>query len=275
MEISKMIQRGEHMRKLVFIEGVSGVGKSTTTKKLCDKLRGMGFSAECYLEGDISNPIDFYSTAYFKQDEYADILVEYSGFSEEIKRNTLATDDIRLVRYYDMETPLFSEPLLDLLREHELCWKPTNLVPLLEYTSTYKSAWELFAQNVSAQFDYILFDGSLLHHPINDVMQNYNATCEQAIAHVSVLIEAVRPLHPQVVYLSSDSVAERFGKAQLSRQKAAPPDKQIQFWEERKQMDMDVMPQLSIPYEVYDITQENWDSLIDMIVESITQKEGL
>ena len=34
------------MPKLIFIEGVSGVGKSTTTQKLCDKLRGMGFSVD-------------------------------------------------------------------------------------------------------------------------------------------------------------------------------------------------------------------------------------
>ena len=34
------------MPKLIFVEGVSGVGKSTTTQKLCDKLRGMGYSVD-------------------------------------------------------------------------------------------------------------------------------------------------------------------------------------------------------------------------------------
>ena len=52
------------MKKIVFIEGISGVGKSTVTQKLCNKLREMGFSADCFLEFDYENPIDFYSTAY-------------------------------------------------------------------------------------------------------------------------------------------------------------------------------------------------------------------
>ena len=38
------------MPKLIFIEGVSGVGKSMTTQKLYDKLRGMGYSVDRYRE---------------------------------------------------------------------------------------------------------------------------------------------------------------------------------------------------------------------------------
>jgi len=60
---------------LIFIEGVSGVGKTTLTQKLCNKLNEMGHPAKCYLEGDFTNPIDFYHTAYFKQNDYENLRV--------------------------------------------------------------------------------------------------------------------------------------------------------------------------------------------------------
>jgi hypothetical protein len=124
--------------------------------------------------------------------------------------------------------------LLGILRKHEFCLKPINLVALSEYTRVYKSVWEQFAKNVSRPLDYMIFDGSLLHHPINDMINNYNISGEQAVSHVNKLIEAVNILSPQVIYLSSNNVAERLRKAQLSRKKQPPSAERIQFWEKRK-----------------------------------------
>jgi thymidylate kinase len=52
------------MRKIVFVEGVSGVGKSTTVVKLCDALIDHGFRAAFHLEGDADNPVDLVNCAY-------------------------------------------------------------------------------------------------------------------------------------------------------------------------------------------------------------------
>jgi len=260
------------MLKLIFIEGVSGVGKSTTTQKLCDKLRDMGHSVDRYREFDFPNPIDFYSTAYFKQYEYEMILAEYTEFAEALQNNTVIADDVRLVRYYNQKTPLFPEPLLGVLREREFCWNPANLIPLSEYTRVYKSVWEQFVQNTNNQLDYLIFDGSLIHHPINDMTRNYNATSEQITCHLNTLIETVNSFYPQIIYLSSDNVAERLKKARTSRKETPPSDEQIIFWEKRKQMDSAVMQQLSIPCDVFDISQEDWDSSIELMIKNILKK---
>ena len=261
--------------KLIFIESVSGVGKSTTTKKICDKLREMNFSVGYYLEGDFANPIDFFCTAYFNQDEYDNLLAEYNEFSDDIKANTIIADDIRLIRYYNRETPLFFEPLLNVLRKYEFCWNPINLVPISEYTRVYKSVWGNFARNVSNQRDYIIFDGSLLHHPINDMMRNYNASYNEIFYHVNTLIEAVNLLNPQIIYLSSDDVAERLVQARISRNQSPPSAEQILFWEKRKQMDMSVIRQLSITHDIYDISHDNWDYAIDVMINRITERKGI
>lgn len=58
------------MKKLVFVEGVSGVGKSTTAVKLRDALIDHGFQAVCHLEGDADNPVDFFNCAYLTKTEF-------------------------------------------------------------------------------------------------------------------------------------------------------------------------------------------------------------
>ena len=117
----------------------------------------------------------FYCTAYFRQEEYENLLSEFSEQSNDIKSNTIVAADIRLVRYYNGKTALFKEHLL-VLRKHEFCYKPNNPVALSEYTRVYKLIWEMFSQEANNQNDFIIFDGSLFHHPINDLMRNYNAT---------------------------------------------------------------------------------------------------
>ena len=144
-------------------------------------------------------------------------------------------------------------------------------ISLHEFTRVYKSVWDSFTKNTNSEYEYLLFDGSLFHHPINDLMRNYNISKEQAISHVKSLIEVVIPLNPLVVYLSSENVAERLKKARECRKQSSPSDEYIQFWKERKQMDLAVMQQISKPYDIHDVSQENWDSLIDTIVTHILE----
>jgi Predicted nucleotide kinase len=42
------------MPQILFIEGVSGVGKSTLVSKLTDRLRGQGYSVQSWVEFDFS-----------------------------------------------------------------------------------------------------------------------------------------------------------------------------------------------------------------------------
>ena len=52
------------MNNIIFIEGVSGVGKTTQTSLLSDKLLEMGYNARGYLEGDRNNPLDPFGGTY-------------------------------------------------------------------------------------------------------------------------------------------------------------------------------------------------------------------
>ena len=73
--------------------------------------------------------------------------------------------------------------------------------------------------------------------------------------------------NPKIIYLSSDNVSERLHKARINRNETPPSAKQIQFWEKRKKMDFSIMPKLSVQHDVYDISLENWDFLIEEMSE--------
>lgn len=259
--------------QILFIEGVSGVGKTTLSQKISDRLRGMGFSTQCFLEFDFTNPIDFYCTAYFRQDEYQNLLATFPDSSDSIGVQTIIAEDIRLIRYYNGEIALFPEPLLNVLRKHEFCYKPVDAVPLMEFTRVYKLVWEMFSQKTDEHTDFLIFDGSLLHHPINDLMRNYGATCDQITFHVNTLAESVNSLNPRAFYLSADNTAERLHKAHISRNQPLPSKEKIRFWEERKQMDLAVLKQLIMPYDFYEISQENWDATIDAMLVRILETD--
>ena len=123
------------MTELVFIEGISGVGKSTMVRMLADEMKALGYKVKEYLEFDYTNPIDFYCTAYLDMEEYEELCVKYELAIEILKANTIIAGNTRLVRYYDEDTPLFEESLLTELAQKEFCYNPIKLVSLNEYTS--------------------------------------------------------------------------------------------------------------------------------------------
>ena len=103
------------------------------------------------------------------------------------------------MRYFDGGTPLFSEELLRELRRLEFCYNPPHPVPLADYSKAYQAVWEDFSRSVDSFADCTVFDGSLLHHPLNDMIRNYNASKEQAAAHVKMLLNCLKAVLDKIV----------------------------------------------------------------------------
>lgn len=244
------------MTELVFIEGVSGVGKSTMVRALAEKLGGR---AKSYVEFDYTNPIDFYCTAYLTGDEYKALCGEYPDAI------AIPAGGARLVRYYDQDTPLFEEPLLSRLAEKEFCYNPTRLVSLEEYSAAYQAVWADFAAAIDETWDFLLFDGSLLHHPINDMMRNYHITGEQAVPHVRALLRALGRRKRHIFYLQTPEIGAQLTKAHRNRGQAVPTGEEIAFWEARSRNDKTVLERIGEPYHSFDISREHWDSVREQI----------
>ena len=196
------------MNKIIFIEGVSGVGKTTTTTLLINKLRGMGYKAFGYLEGANDNPLDPFGGTY---------------------------------------PPAMS---------------------LTEFTETYLHCWQKFME---AKFDndFIIIDGTLLHHQINDMLREYSASHEIIANHLSSLLHVIHPLSPVILYLSSSDVEQRLIQARKSRMQSVPTDEQIKFWEDRKRIDLHVLGRLPVKPHILNVDND-WHTMLDTMIGYIT-----
>lgn len=240
--------------QLVFMEGVSGVGKSTMVRLLSEELTSHGYHVKSHVEFDYTNPIDFYCTACLTPDEYERLCRKY-----DTPLDAIEAGEAKLVRYYNGDTPLFEEPLLAELAGHEFCYKPECPIPLEEYTRVYTRVWREFAKNVEEDCDFILFDGSLLHHPINDMMRNYHIEGEQALSHVQALLDALGDRKRKIFYLKTGNVAQQLKMAHMARGQDEPTDRQIRFWEDRCRYDRTVLAGLQEEYRIYDVSDNKWD----------------
>jgi len=196
------------MNKIIFIEGISGVGKTTTTTHLSKKLQNEGYKVACYLEGDDNNPLDPFGGTY-----------------------------------------------------------PPK-IPIIDYFETYKQYWQIFMEN-EFDSDFMIIDGGLLHHQINDLIREYSASDIVIADYLSNLLTIIQPLNPILFYFSSDNVGKRLIQARISRKQSAPTIDKIKFWENRKRVDLFVLERLPIKTHMIN-TGNGWDSIPKTITEYIT-----
>lgn len=260
------------MPELIFLEGVSGVGKSTMTRALADELRHRGYSVLKYEEGDADNPIDFCQTAYLTVQEYAQLCTRHSEERGLLQKDVIFAEDARLIRYACGSVPLFREPLLSELAAREFCYRPRRLIPLKAYSSAYAHVWNDYAHTLPASVDFILFDGSLLHHPLNDMMRNYHVSQEQALAHIGALLDALGTVRRRIVYLAADNPEEQLKAARNARGQRMPSNKEIAFWNARFQMDQFVLKRVSKSICIFNVSGNGWERQRTRILRELTSR---
>jgi hypothetical protein len=247
--------------RLIFMEGVSGVGKTTLSAALFEGLRGLGHPARCFLEGDPESPLDLFQTAYLTRARYEELLRAHPDWADELRKRSMSEADYALIRYRNAaEEARFPDVLYQLLKEREFCYHPSNPLPLPEYANVFLRLWKRFVSAGTRAEGAFIFDGSLLHHQINDLMRNYNASRAQIAAHVGALAQTVAALDPVVFYLSAGDVVEQLTRARLNRGQTPPTAEQAAFWQRRKEIDLWTLGSLPIESHVIEIDDCGYDA---------------
>lgn len=255
------------MTKLIFLEGVSGAGKSTLARSLEERLLALGFSAHAWVEFDHTNPIDFYCTAALTGEQYGDLLSRYPDESEAFIKNSIPAGEFTLVRYYHGDDRVFSEPLSEELYPFELCYHPQRPLPLEVYTEIYRAVWQSFAESLYKKYDYLIFDGSLIHHPVNDMIRNYGADKEYALSHVVTLLAALGDTPRAVFYVKTDDLAFQLALAHSDRGQPPPSEYELTFWKTRQDYDRYILAGLSEKIEYFS-PSDGWEKMHDRALSS-------
>ncbi|MCL2812245.1 MAG: hypothetical protein FWD25_10225 [Clostridia bacterium] len=260
------------MKNLIFIEGVSGVGKSTVTKKLCDTLNRHGFSATCYLEGNPNNPVDLFGCAFLLKEAFDRLLKSFPNNADALMHNSIHEKDYVLVQYRSSDAAYFPSPLSEALERHEGFYMSSQLVPLERYTQVYVDCWHRFLQQNETAVDSVIFDGSFLYHRMNDLVHNYNARNKSIAAFLISLLSAMQPHEPLLFYLFSNDVVVRLIQARKSRRQTPATEARILFEVEKHKRQMQILELLPIKAERFDITHGNWATAIEIMMRIIAER---
>ena len=256
----------------VFVEGVSGTGKSTTAAKLRDRLAGAGYAVECFLEGDASSPIGMFWRACLSKAEHSDLYTEYAEFADEIAKNTIFGDDYCLVLYRGFDKPPYPPELFEFLQARDLCFRPQNPFPYELFSRIFHERWHAFVNSDLTKMDYIIFDGAM-QHQTNDMLRNYSAKDDEIALHLKSLLNVAQAYNPVIFYLHSRDVRQRLRDARAKRGQKAADEATYAFWENRKRVDMLVLDKLSVVVHKIEIVTgdfEEYGEIADRIAACIT-----
>ena len=257
------------MNHIVFIEGVSGVGKTTTVIELANRLKAHGYRVGIHLEGDAFSPLDLCWTAYLSIEEYRTLIDRFPEYSEEFSSQIIDQNDYILLRYRIDRKPLFPEAIDAELHHKEFCFNPESSISLFEFTRVFLRLWTKYAQEKHDDLDFEIFDASLVSHMTNDLMRNYRSTTDNMAQHINALIEAVQSLQPLMYYLYTDDLEKRVTEARIARKQQPLSSTQLQFWKDRELYDLKVIPRLSIDCKYIDVSTHNLDATIQTICEDV------
>lgn len=260
------------MKHLVFIEGVSGVGKSTAVGRLAERLRKAGYQVAAHYEGDADSPLDLCWMAYLTPEEYAAVLSQYPAERELLETHTCYAGAYYLVRYRTERVPLYSEGLDRYMHSKEFCFREGNDLPLSVFTEVFCGLWRRYLRDCPAELDYEIFDASLVSHMTNDLMRGYHASPEVLAEHLSTLLEIIAEKHPVIFYLYTNDVSKRVRSARVSRNQPPLTAEKLQFWEERMRMDLRVLPKLQTSIYYVDVSQGNWMQALETMYRSLADK---
>ena len=260
------------MKHIIFVEGVSGVGKSMTVRCLADRLREAGFRVEAHYEGDADSPLDLCWVAYLSPEEYDAVLTQYPKERELLTANTVHAGAYCLVRYRIDRIPLYPEELDRYMHSKEFCFRPGNMLPLSVFTEVFCDLWRRYRSG-PALLDYEIFDASLVSHMTNDLIRGYQATSEELFGHLSALLELIQDKKPIIFYLYTDNVAKRVTEARCSRKQPPLTAEKLRFWEDRMRMDMLVVPKLQANVQYVDVSQGDWSKALETMYQSLISEE--
>lgn len=204
--------------RLILVEGIPGAGKTTTARKIKEKLIDEGKEAILYEEG-MSHPADMAWNACLKEDEYNDFIKKCSEMQEgskksiskeelisRIQRKTRIEDNNVILAYTKIDFP--EDCYLSLIGDvasKEIC---DGRKSLDEFRDIHLRRWSKFAEQALLNDNIYIFECAFLQNHIFELLGVYEKSDEEIYLYLKSLLETVKSLSPSIVYIEPSSVED-------------------------------------------------------------------
>lgn len=202
------------MKKIYFIEGIPGIGKTTLSQMVEHLLRQKNRDVKRYEEHSNENPLDMTRKAFFSHTEYRKFIDRCVSLSEgskyssddivtEIESKTAFLNEHAVISYLQ---PYFADKAIDRelrqLYSNEIC---NGHISEKEYTNIIYSMFLKFSKNSQDGLSYI-FDGALFQNVLLDMVGFYNCDTEALKHFYSKLFAALTSFEFVILYLYDENV---------------------------------------------------------------------
>lgn len=204
--------------RLILVEGIPGAGKTTTARKIKEKLIDEGKEAILYEEG-MSHPADMAWNACLKEDEYNDFIKKCSEMWEgskksiskeelisRIQRQTRIEDNNVILAYTKIDFPEDCYwSLIGDVASREIC---DGRKSLDEFRDIHLRRWSKFAEQALLNDNIYIFECAFLQNHIFELLGVYEKSDEEIYLYLKSLLETVKSLSPSIVYIEPSSVED-------------------------------------------------------------------
>jgi hypothetical protein len=193
------------------VEGIIGSGKTTTASGIHRFLDEHGIASEFFLEGDIHHPADYEHTAWLGTDDWAHLLSQWPAYRTSLEAVSQPADGGVLVPYGVLEDSR-EKPLPDALSAALASRSVYDGTPLDCHRRLLTDHWREFARARQASETVTILECCFLQNPLSKFIVQHAAAPSTLVEHLSVIAEALRPLHPVVLYLAPPDIEGTIGR---------------------------------------------------------------
>jgi len=277
--------------KLILVEGIPGSGKTTYARKIAEWFKSRGVPTNLFLEGQ-PHPADLGWSACVPVANYRELLQRYSSLQAEIEKQTTFENDNAIVAYTQVKTE--NKEFYSELEAFEVY---NARVPDDMFTRLHYDRWSSFGKSAEQRDELNIFECAFLQNHVNELLFWRQANEHTTIQHLNRLIDCVKQLSPVLIYLSQPNIRETIERIANERASAeygnwidlciayceSTPygkshnikgfDDAIEIFTIRKQLEMRVISQLTIPHIIIENEDYDWDDVWNKIESYLTNVE--
>jgi hypothetical protein len=203
--------------KLVLIEGLPGFGKTTTAQLVHEILTEMNIKSQLFLEGNLEHPADYDGVAFFKKNEFDELLSTHEKFRDLLSNSMIKQGNNYFLEYRKIKNEYgssFPDELLNAVVKYDV-----YELSLDQNRKLIIERWKKFAESVLNGSDIFVFDCCFIQNPVTMGMIKYGAKKEDVISYVIELATIMEPLNPLLIYVEQNDLDCSFRKAVKERPK--------------------------------------------------------